>query len=122
MFACQPQESNLPCRSHGFTDRSLAVSGQAGLGWPEGLEPSLTGFTGRLLGRFGFGHRAQRRNRTSVPRVWTGRSAIELAELERAQEESNPYLEIPSLVPWSFRRWTLGTRSTSRTCLSRLSS
>ena len=26
------------------------------LGWPEGLEPSLTGFTGRLLGRFGFGH------------------------------------------------------------------
>jgi hypothetical protein len=68
------------------------------------LEPA---FTGRPLGRFGFGHRAQRRNRTSVPRVWTGRSSIELAELERAQEESNPHLQVRNLVPLSFRRWAL---------------
>jgi hypothetical protein len=72
-----------------------------------GTRTLKTGFTGRLLGRFGFGHRAQRRNRTSVPRVWTGRSSIELAELERAQEESNPHLQVRNLVPLSFRRWAL---------------
>jgi hypothetical protein len=39
--------------------------------------------------------------------VWTGRSSIELAELERAQEESNPHFQVRNLVPWSFRRWAL---------------
>ncbi len=47
---------------------------------------------------------------------------IELAELERVQEESNPHSEIRSLVPCPLDDGRLSTRSTSRTCPSRLSS
>jgi hypothetical protein len=77
------------------------------LGWPRRLELPKPGFTVRVLHRFGFSHRAQRGNRTPVPRVWTACSSIELAELERAQEESNPHFRIRSPVPLSFRRWAL---------------
>jgi hypothetical protein len=88
---CQPQESNLPCRSHGFTDRSHAVSGHAGIWGDRRVTTPLrpAGFTARLLATR-FGHRAQRRNRTSVPWVLTRRSPIELAEPARSRRDLNP--------------------------------
>ncbi len=43
--------------------------------------------------------------------MWDRCSAAELLiDIERAQEDSNPYLEIRDLVPFSFGRWALGTR------------
>src|SRR5579862_3668011 len=95
---CAGKDSNLRvgCLGYGQVRSPLR---HRRLGWPKGLEPSMPGFTVRVLGRFGFSHRAQRRNRTSVPRLWAGRSPIELAELERAQEESNFHLGIRSPVP-----------------------
>lgn len=64
-----------------------------------GLEPSLYEVHNLALRPFGLILSTRRRNRTSVPRVWAGRSPIELAEHVRAQEDSNPHRRIRSPVP-----------------------
>ena len=50
------------------------------------------------LCRLSYSHRAQRRNRTSVPWVWTRCSPIELAEPACSQEDSNLHRQLRRLA------------------------